>query len=159
MTYSLTLIGHPGKLSSALNFPPSRLSKTWISYRTQEMVEKKIWKEPRFLHLTIGNRPWAIQIWPWKVMIRRCSRDFCHFLAENTKNCIRHRKTKNQDFCILSYEIDHEQIIFAKKLWFRGVLEIFANFQQKIRKIYIRDEKTKNHNFGISSNGRVKTNC
>ena len=116
------------------------------------MVEKKISKEPRFLHLTIGNRPWAIQIWPWKVMIRRCSRDFCHFLAENTKNCIRHRKTKNQDFCILSYEIDHEQIIFAKKLWFRGVLEIFANFQQKIRKIYIRDEKTKNHNFGISSN-------
>ena len=27
------------------------------SYRTQEMVEKKISKEPRFLHLTVGNRP------------------------------------------------------------------------------------------------------
>ena len=28
-----------------------------ISYRTQEIVEKKISKEPIFMHLTIGNRP------------------------------------------------------------------------------------------------------
>ena len=31
-------------------------------HRTQEMVEKKISKEPRFLHLIICNRLWAIQI-------------------------------------------------------------------------------------------------
>ena len=114
------------------------------SYRTQEMVEKKISKEPRFLHLTIGNRPWAIQIWPWKVMIWRCSRDFCHFLAENTKNFIRHRKTKNQDFCILSYEIDHEQFIFDKKVMIPRCSRDFCQFSTKNTKnLYSRRKDQK----------------
>ena len=75
-------------------------------------------------------------------MIRRCSRDFCHFLAENTKNCIRHRKTKNQDFCILSYEIDHEQFIFAKKVMIPRCSRDFCQFSTKKYEKFIFETKS-----------------
>ena len=48
-------------------------------------------------------------------MIRRCSRDFCHFLAEKTKIVFGSERPKNQDFCISSYVIDHEQLRFEGK--------------------------------------------